>query len=123
MIRSQTGRYTPLFRFPGGSSNTVSRIHPGIMTWLTQTLPSLGYRYFDWNVDSRDTSGISSGETVFRNITEGCRNRKVSLVLQHDIKSFSVGIVRDVIAWGRENGFRFLPLGPDSPGAKHRVAN
>ena len=123
MIRARTGVYTPLFRFPGGSSNTVSRITPGIMSRMSETLTALGFRYFDWNVDSGDASGITSGETVLRNITEGCRGQQSSLVLQHDIKRFSVGIVRDVIAWGRENGYCFLPLGPDSPAAKHRIAN
>lgn len=123
MIRAHTGSYSPLFRFPGGSSNTVSRISPGIMTSLSATMPALGFRYFDWNVDSGDASRIASRETILRNIMEGCRGRQASIVLQHDIKSFSVGIVRDVIAWGRENGYCFLPLGPDSPTAKHRIAN
>ena len=123
MIRARTGSYTALFRFPGGSSNTISRITSGIVTRMSETLTAMGFRYFDWNVDSGDASGISDGGTVLRNITEGCRGRRASLVLQHDIKSFSVGIVRDVIAWGRENGYCFLPLGPDSPAAKHRIAN
>ncbi len=123
MIYRQTGAYAQIFRFPGGSSNTISRITPGIVTRMSETRTAMGFRYFDWNVDSGDASGISDGGTVLRNITEGCRGRRASLVLQHDIKSFSVGIVRDVIAWGRENGYCFLPLGPDSPAAKRRIAN
>ena len=123
IIRARTGSYTPLFRFPGGSSNTVSRVTPGIMTRLSKTLPALGFHYFDWNVDSGDTAGIVSKERIFSNIIEGCRKRQACVVLQHDINGESVGILRDVIAWGRANGYCFLPLGPDSPAAKHNIAN
>ena len=123
MIRERTGRYTPLFRFPGGSSNTVSRVTPGIMTSLSQTMTDLGFRYFDWNVDSGDASKTISRETILSTITESCRGRKNNLVLQHDVNALSVGIVRDVIAWGRDKGYCFLPLGPDSPAAKHNIAN
>ena len=123
MIRVHTGRYTPLFRFPGGSSNTVSHITPGIMTHLAKTMPDLGFRYFDWNVDSGDASKTISRETILSTITESCRGQKVNLVLQHDVNALSVGIVRDVIIWGKDNGYLFLPLGTESPAAKHHIAN
>ncbi len=57
IIYRQTGAYTRLFRFPGGSSNTVSRINPGIMTRLTQAMNDMGYQYFDWNFSSGDAGG------------------------------------------------------------------
>ena len=66
VIYEQTGEYTNLFRFPGGSSNTISRITPGIMTVLTQAMPDMGFKAFDWNVPSGDAevgSGLSERDT------------------------------------------------------------
>ena len=34
-----------------------------------------------------------------------------------------VDAVEEIILWGLENGFTFLPLQPDSPNAHHGVAN
>ena len=49
LIHAQTGEYTALCRFPGGSSNTVSRFNRGIMSRLTKAVTERGCRYFDWN--------------------------------------------------------------------------
>ena len=44
-------------------------------------------------------------------------------MLQHDVKDFSVYAVEDIIKWGLENGYQFLPLQEDSYGARHRINN
>ena len=57
-IYNKTGIYTTLMRFPGGSSNSVSKSHcKGIMTALTAAVEAQGFQYFDWNVDSNDAGG------------------------------------------------------------------
>ena len=123
IIRQQTGEYTRLFRFPGGSSNTVSNFNPGIMSRLTRAMTDLGYRYFDWNVYSGDAGDTTKATQVAKNIKDGCAQQKVSVVLQHDIKSFSVDAVESVLIWGRENGYSFKALQLDSPGMHHGVNN
>jgi peptidoglycan/xylan/chitin deacetylase (PgdA/CDA1 family) len=122
-IKSCTGVATKLIRFPGGSSNTVSRINEGIMSRLTHEVVDRGYRYFDWNVDSNDAGGAKTAEKVYQNVINGVKNRRVSVVLQHDTKSYSVDAVEDIIIWGLENGYTFLPLGTTSPTAAHDVRN
>ena len=122
-IYARTGIHTTLCRFPGGSSNTVSRYNPGIMTRLTAAVEALGFQYFDWNVDSNDAGGAHSAEEVFENVTNGISVRKVSIVLQHDIKSFSVEAVEQIIQWGLSNGYTFLPLDASSPTCHHPVNN
>jgi hypothetical protein len=47
----------------------------------------------------------------------------VSVVLQHDIHGYSVNAVEDIIKWGLDNGYTFLPLQEDSPGFHHPVYN
>lgn len=123
VIFAKTGYYASLVRFPGGSSNSVSRFNPGIMTRLAAAVEEAGYRYFDWNVSSGDAGNTTSSDVVFNNVIRGCGERNVSVVLQHDIKKFSVEAVERIIQWGLANGYTFLPLTPDSPGAHHRITN
>ena len=122
MIRAQTGRYTTLFRFPGGSSNTVSSFNPGIMTRLTESMHDMGYQYFDWNVDSDDAGNTHWTGGVLRNVENGCEGKDYCLVLQHDVKDYSVAAVRQLIEWGLANGYRFAPLDMTSPPAQHPLA-
>lgn len=114
--------HSKLVRFPGGSSNTVSKITPGIMTTLASMLEEKGYKYFDWNVGSSDTSNISS-EKIANNIINSLSGRNAYIVLQHDIKSRSVDAVEKVIKYGLEHGYEFKALDETSPTAHHRIAN
>lgn len=123
IIYKQTGVTTTLLRFPGGSSNTVSKFNPGIMSRLTVAVQNAGFQYFDWDVDSCDAGGAKTAQEVFEKVVNGCSRRRVSIVLQHDIKGFSVEAVEKIIIWGIENGYRFLPLDSTSPGAHHGVNN
>ena len=123
MIYSQTGSYTQLCRFPGGSSNTVSKFNPGIMSRLAQSVTDMGYKYFDWNVSSGDAGETTRTDTVVQNIIDGCTGRQASVVLQHDIKDYSVAAVEQVIIWGLSNGYTFRALDLSSPGAHHGIAN
>ena len=124
LIYQYTGSYTRLFRFPGGSSNTVSAFNPGIMGALATYMRDMGYYYFDWNVSSGDASTVAIPTyEVYRNVINGCAKEDVNVVLQHDVKDFSVRAVRDIIEWGLANGYQFLPLQEDSYGARHRIFN
>ena len=123
IVYQQTGSYSRLFRFPGGSSNTVSRFNPGIMTRLTQAMNDMGYQYYDWNVVSGDAGGTNKTKQIIQNIKDGCTEHRVSMILQHDIKDYSVAAVEPVIKWGLENGYTFLPLQLDSPGMHHGLNN
>ena len=65
-----------------------------------------------------------TADEVFRNVTNGCaKNKSYSIVLQHDLKSFSVKAVEDIIIWGLANGFTFEKLTESSPGSHHPVNN
>lgn len=124
IIQQHTGIKSMLMRFPGGSSNTISRRYcEGIMTRLTEQVEEKGYTYFDWNVDSRDAGGASTATEVYNNVVSGVASRKASVVLMHDIKSYTVDAIEDIIVWGLENGYTFRALTADSPTCHHRVAN
>ena len=124
IIYAQTGQRAKLIRFPGGSSNTVSlKYCSGIMTTLTKAVTDQGYKYFDWNVSSGDAGGTTSTEEVYQNVVNGIKSHNVSVVLQHDIKSFSVNAVERIIQWGLANGYTFLPLTTSTEDVHHGVNN
>lgn len=117
-----TGHYSNLVRFPGGSSNTVSRFNPGIMSTLAIELENRGFKYFDWNVASEDTSGISADQ-IANNIINSLGTGKSYIVLQHDIKLNSIKAVEQVIKYGLSHGYTFASLNETSPTAHHRINN
>lgn len=129
IIKDATGVTTTLMRFPGGSDNTVSRSHcAGIMTLLTQKVTDLGFQYFDWTVNSTDADTVKNGgardaDTVYQRVIKAIGDQKTAVVLQHDIKSYSVEAVEKIIQWGQEHGYRFEALTPNSPVCHSKVAN
>ena len=122
IIRDTTGVTTYLMRFPGGSSNKVSSFNPGIMTRLVKLVEAEGFRYFDWNVGSSDTSNLTS-EQIAQNVISGIKRTSKAVVLQHDIYERSVNAVEQIILWGLENGYTFAALDYASPTAHHGVNN
>jgi len=123
IIEAHTGIKTTLARFPGGGSNTVSRFNPGIMTRLAQALHDMGFQYFDWNVDSDDAGRSKTTKKVLKNVKKGVEDVDVAIVLQHDVKKYSVKAVEDIILWGLEEGYEFRALDATSPTFHHKINN
>lgn len=124
IIYDNAGVLTTLMRFPGGSSNEVSRNScEGIMTFLTEAVQDAGFRYFDWNVDSDDAGNARKRKNVYENVIRGVTETGIALVLQHDIHPYSVDAVAEILQWGLDNGYTFLPLEPDSPNFPHPLNN
>lgn len=121
---AQTGAKPSIVRFPGGTSNTISRNHcVGIMTTLSQSLSHHGYVFCDWNVSSGDAGGTTTAAGVAANVIAGIQGHDVSIVLQHDIKGFSVDAVEQILQWGQANGYTFLPMTVHTPMVHQRVNN
>jgi peptidoglycan/xylan/chitin deacetylase (PgdA/CDA1 family) len=123
-VEAAVGYRPTILRFPGGSSNTVSRRYcRGVMTALTQKVKEMGLRYFDWNGDSRDVAEAKTAAEVYSNVAYGMYYNKDCIMLQHDIIGFSVNAVEDIVKWGLLNGYTFAPLTMDSPVCEFKVAN
>ena len=124
IIQSYTGQTSMMLRFPGGSSNSVSYFNPGIMTRLTQLVQEKGFRYFDWNVDSRDAGGVTNGwAEVAYNVIRGASYRGTSVVLMHDSNGMCIRATERIIQWGLANGYTFAALTYNDPGCHHGVTN
>ena len=122
-VFAQTGYKPTILRFPGGTSNTISKFNKGIMTRLTKLVLEKGFRYFDWNVDSNDAGGAHTSDKVFANVVKGIGNKKYSVVLQHDIHGYSVDAVERIIQWGLASGYTFEALTMDSTDCHHPINN
>lgn len=123
LIYEYTGEHTTLIRFPGGSSNRVSSICPGIMTRMTEQVTQMGYQYFDWNVSAGDCDTKDTNQ-ILENMKKDIKRYQYSIVLQHpEHRKFSLDAVEELIVWALENGYTFLPLSPSSPRVTHRIAN
>lgn len=118
VIEKQTGYKTYLLRFPGGSSNTVSRyFESGIMTALTKECKKRGITYVDWNVDCNDAGGANTSDAVYYNLINGVqqmtREKKPSVLLCHDIHPQTVNAMPRFIKWAKSHGYTFELLSPD----------
>ncbi len=124
LIFEKCGVHTRLLRFPGGSSNTVSRKYAsGIMSRLVRRVTQEGFVYFDWNVDSGDAYGCHDPETIYQNVIRGLRGKRCAVVLQHDVNGCSVQTVERILLWGKSNGYVFRALCEDASACRHRVQN
>lgn len=125
-IYDTIGERPTVTRFPGGSSNTVSRHYCSkIMTTLAYEMVSRGYTYFDWNVDSDDAGSAKSSSDVYRNVTNGLSKNKANVVLMHDFaeNTKTINALADIIDYGLANGYTFEVITPDTPMVTHTTNN
>lgn len=81
-LEEVTGVKSNVYRFPGGSSNTVSKVD---MKMLATFLNEQNVRFFDWNVASGDGSSARlSVDTLVKNSTKGLEEYAESVILLHD---------------------------------------
>ena len=125
-VEKITGKKSKIIRFPGGSSNTVSRNYSnGIMTILSKDVVEKGYIYFDWNVSSGDAGGAKTKEDVYYNVIGGLSKRRSNVVLMHDYANNykTLNALNDIISYGLNNNFTFAAMDMDTEMIKHRVNN
>ena len=121
---SITGENASIIRFPGGSSNTVSSFTPKIMTNLSTEVVKRGYEYFDWNIDSGDTGRIGS-KAIVKNVTSNLKNHHTYVVLMHDYgaNEQTADALKEIIHYGKDNGYQFDRITMDTPVVHHGINN
>ena len=124
VIKAQTGSYSKIFRFPGGTNNTISKKYcAGIMTALSGKLTAEGYYYFDWNCDCMDTSSAKTADAVIKNTLDQMSKKTNSIVLMHDIKGYTVEAIPAIIEVGLRRGYTFKALDESSPAIRYNPQN
>ncbi len=124
IIEAQTGKTTNIFRFPGGTNNTISKGYcKGIMTELAKQMTDAGYSYFDWNVDSYDSRSSSNTQKIITETINQIKTKKNAVVLMHDIHKKTVEAVPAVIEYCLNNGYTFKVLDENSPAVRNKPQN
>ena len=126
LVYNETGVRSNVVRFPGGSSNTVSRkYNKGIMSRLTAQMADKGYAYFDWNVSSGDANGNSIPAATLINNCRKLPSKQTVVVLMHDAgaKKTTVAALPAIIEYYKAAGCKFGTLSTSTPTVHQRVLN
>ena len=127
LVKSETGVDTRIIRFPGGSSNTISRKYcRGIMTNLVKDTEEAGYIYFDWNCDNGDAGGKNvSADYQIKKATKYSKKAKNAVILMHDIDICGVNLeaLSAIIDFYQSEGADFGIITENSPRVRHKVNN
>ena len=102
-------------RFPGGSTNTVSRRYggKGLMQQLKAEAEQKDFQWVDWNVCAEDAvGGHPSADTIYRNVVRETGEQTRCVVLMHDSSSTrtTAEALPDIIRWYADQGFTFLTV-------------
>ena len=107
-------------RFPGGSTNTVSRRYggKGLMQQLKAEAEQKDFQWVDWNVCAEDAvGGHPSADAIYRNVVRETGEQTRCVVLMHDSSSTrtTAEALPDIIRWYADQGFTFLTVAEAMP--------
>lgn len=114
-----------IIRFPGGSSNTVSKkYNQGIMSRITNNLTENSFYYFDWNIDSTDASGNIQQDVIYQNTVNKIHSG-TNIILMHDAatKKTTALALENIIKYAKENGYTFAKITKNTPQIHHHINN
>ena len=102
-------------RFPGGSTNTVSRRYggKGLMKQLKAEVEQKGWHWVDWNVCAEDaTASHPNAAQILRNVQNDAKDQPICVVLMHDTNATheTVKALPDILEWFAAKGYRFFTV-------------
>lgn len=122
LLYETTGVRPSLYRFPGGSSNQVSKVD---MSQYIRYLNDKNITYFDWNVVNGDATGEDfTLDKLVENVLTGVKNKEVSVVLMHDspTKINTVNSLPKLIRELQEQECDILPIDQKTVSVQHVTA-
>ena len=123
-IYNITGVDTKLIRFPGGSSNTISKKYKeGIMTTLVNDTLNKGYQYYDWNIDSGDASFATNPTKLYNSVINSLSHDKYNVILMHDTKTYTRDALSKIIDYCLSNGYSFESININTMPVRQRLNN
>lgn len=125
-IYQTTGKKVMITRFPGGSSNTVSRKYcSGVMTEISKKILAEGFKYYDWNVASGDSGDVQTADAVYKNVVNGIKPGRNNIVLMHDFSgnNKTVEALPRIIDYGLQNGYIFEVITTDTEMITQKIQN
>ncbi|MBD5090061.1 MAG: polysaccharide deacetylase [Clostridiales bacterium] len=114
-----TGERPKYLRFPGGSSNTVSKIG---MKKVIRYVDAQGLTYFDWNVINGDATGKKlTKKQMVSNVISGVKTYNNAMVLMHDGtgKEMTVKTLPTVLKKLKKMKVNILPINDTTVPVQH----
>ena len=105
-----TGTKPSIYRFPGGSSNSVSRIP---MKEFIKVLDEKGITYYDWNVVAGDaTNPMLPADMIIENSLCDLNEYEEAMILFHDLsnKTSTVEALPKIIEAIKSSGITIAPI-------------
>ncbi len=118
-LYEETGVIPKVYRFPGGSSNTVSPIS---MEFFIDYLNAKDITYFDWNISSGDASAhLLSKDEIVQNALYGIEENEETMILMHDIgdKTTTLEALPEIIEALQERGIPICAIDEDTMSIQH----
>ena len=117
-----TGVWSRYYRFPGGSSNTTSKVN---MNELLEYLDEQDIEYFDWNVVSGDATGsYVSADRIYENCISKLDKFDNIYILMHDAqakKSTVEALPRVIETLQSIDGVRIMQIDENSTPVQHKT--
>ena len=110
LLEDVTGKEPAGYRFPGGSSNSVSKIP---MKEFIKVLDERGITYYDWNIVSGDaTNPMLPKEKIIENSLSDLCEFEEAMILFHDLsnKTSTVEALPEIIEAIQEKGIPIVPI-------------
>ncbi len=126
LITQATGIEPTVFRFPGGSTNTVSKTYQDpkvynqtntVMKAIIAETKKRDYYFIDWNVSTGDASSTPyTAKTALDNVKRQVKGQKEVVILMHDspAKIETVKALPEIIKFLQSQGYSFAPLHKNS---------
>ena len=106
MLQETIGKTPTLYRFPGGSYNSVGK------SCIKKAIPEMerrGFIYFDWNVTAEDAVGTPTASSIKKNIFKNLDQTVQPVILMHDgsCNGLTVEVLPEIIEELIERGYCF----------------
>lgn len=126
LVRDKTGIDVHYIRFPGGSSNLVSKkYNVGIMKRLVKKVIDEGYQYYDWTCVNGDGEHIKTIDGLVKKAKEEIGDLEDIMFLMHDgsQNQATVESLPLILDYLIEKGYEFKVIDDYSPTFHHTVQN
>lgn len=119
LLYEETGIIPRIYRFPGGSSNTVSPIS---MEFFIDYLKARDMVYYDWNISTRDATGSPvDKDEIVKNALYGIEENEETMILMHDIgdKTTTVEALPEIIEELQKRNIPIVKIAEDTIPIQH----
>ncbi len=119
-LKKVTGREIKIYRFPGGSSNSIAKIN---LEQCASYLREKGITYYDWNALNDDAVCFENPPKILNEkIMADVRGKNTVIILMHDLHecTATVDALPSLIDELKKDGYEILPITKETKPIQHK---